>query len=34
LGIPKKMMLTCRHGHLILEDEDDIYVLAQWVPVY
>jgi len=26
--------LTCRHGHLILEDEDDIYVLAQWVPVY
>lgn len=32
--IPKNLLLTLQHGHLILEDDDNIYVAAQWVPVY
>lgn len=32
--IPNKLLLTLQHGHLILEDDDTIYVAAQWVPVY
>jgi hypothetical protein len=32
--IPSKLMLTLQHGHLILEDDETIYVAAQWVPVY
>jgi len=34
IDIPNSLLLTLHHGHLLLEDDDNIYVAAQWMPVY
>lgn len=32
--MPSNMTLTLKHGHILLEDDDSIYVAAQWIPVF
>lgn len=32
--MPPRMNLTLKHGHIMLEDDDNIYVAAQWIPVF
>lgn len=32
--MPARMMLTLKHGHILLEDDETIYVAAQWIPVF
>lgn len=34
LGIPKRANLTISHGRLILEDDETVYVAAEWIPVF
>lgn len=32
--LPEEMIMTVSHGHLVLEDDDNVYVAAQWVPIF
>lgn len=32
--LPEKATMTVGHGHFILEDDDTVYIAAQWVPIF
>lgn len=32
--LPEECLLTVSHGHLLLEDDETIFVAAEWVPVF
>lgn len=34
LGIPKRACLSITHGKLILEDDETVYIAAEWMPVF
>lgn len=34
LGLPEHAMLTITHGRLILEDNETVYLAAEWLPVF